>query len=217
MTTPIPPAPVVPPAAPARDRKGRPLVRALVLVLTAVVALVVGTAIGASGRTATSKLTAADTKLATATRLERTDISKIAALSAQLASARSQASHAMAIATSKAASRYAAREASISSLQSSLSSAKNQYQTDIGDLQASSISADGVYVVGTNIKAGTWYTPGDGLGSSGNDQCYFATLNSTNTSDISDNNNFAGSETVSLDGVYAFQISGGCTWSRTGP
>jgi len=36
-------------------------------------------------------------------------------------------------------------------------------------------------------------------------------------SDISDNNNFDGPETVNLNGVYAFQISGPCTWYRTGP
>jgi hypothetical protein len=42
--------------------------------------------------------------------------------------------------------------------------------------------------------------------------CYFATLNSTDTTNIADNNNFDGPETVDVSGVYAFQINGPCTW-----
>ena len=73
--------------------------------------------------------------------------------------------------------------------------------------QATQISQDGVYVVGTDIPGGTWHT-------SGGSQCYEATLNSTNTSDIIDNNNFTGPDTVSLSGAKAFDISGGCTWTH---
>jgi hypothetical protein len=73
--------------------------------------------------------------------------------------------------------------------------------------QATQISQDGVYVVGTDIPGGTWHT-------SGGQQCYEATLNSTNTSDIIDNNNFTGPDTVSLAGAKAFDISGGCTWTH---
>lgn len=40
--------------------------------------------------------------------------------------------------------------------------------------------------------------------------------NSTNTSDIADNNNFDGPETVNLAGAAAFQISGSCTWYKVG-
>ena len=79
-------------------------------------------------------------------------------------------------------------------------------------MQANQISASGVYVVGQDIKTGTWHTNGDGLGQAGDNACYYATLNSTNTSDISDNNNFDGPETVDLNGVYAFNIDGPCTW-----
>jgi hypothetical protein len=82
-----------------------------------------------------------------------------------------------------------------------------------GRIQASSISADGVYVVGSDIKPGTWHTTGDGGSGS---QCYYATLNSTNTSDISDNNNFDGPETADVSGAHAFEISGPCTWYRVG-
>jgi hypothetical protein len=73
--------------------------------------------------------------------------------------------------------------------------------------QATSISADGVYVIGQDITGGTWHT-------SGGQQCYEATLASTDTSNIIDNNNFTGPDTVSLAGAKAFDISGGCTWTR---
>lgn len=73
--------------------------------------------------------------------------------------------------------------------------------------QATQINQDGVYVVGQDIPGGTWHT-------SGGSQCYEATLNSTNTSDIIDNNNFTGPDTVGLSGAKAFEISGGCTWQH---
>jgi hypothetical protein len=39
---------------------------------------------------------------------------------------------------------------------------------------------------------------------------------STNTSDIIDNNNFTGPDTVSLAGAKTFNICGGCTWRQEG-
>ncbi len=75
--------------------------------------------------------------------------------------------------------------------------------------EATQISADGVYVVGQDIPGGTWHT-------SGGSQCYEATLGSTDTSNIIDNNNFGGPDTVSLAGAKAFQIQGGCTWRQEG-
>ncbi len=75
--------------------------------------------------------------------------------------------------------------------------------------EATQISADGVYVIGQDIPGGTWHT-------SGGQQCYEATLGSTDTSNIIDNNNFTGPDTVSLTGAKAFNISGGCTWRQEG-
>jgi hypothetical protein len=75
--------------------------------------------------------------------------------------------------------------------------------------EATQISADGVYVVGQDIPGGTWHT-------SGGQQCYEATLGSTDTSNIIDNNNLTGPDTVSLAGAAAFQIQGGCTWRQEG-
>ena len=68
-----------------------------------------------------------------------------------------------------------------------------------GELQANSISADGVYVVGKDIKSGTWHTNGDG--GQTDSECYYASLNSTNTENIADNNNFDGPETVDVSGA----------------
>ena len=62
-----------------------------------------------------------------------------------------------------------------------------------------------MYVVGQDIPGGTWHT-------SGGSQCYEATLGSTDTGNILDNNNFGGPDTVSLAGAKAFEINGGCTW-----
>ncbi len=80
--------------------------------------------------------------------------------------------------------------------------------------QATQISSSGVYVVGQDIASGTWHTGGDG-GQTGN-QCYYALLHSSNTSDIIDNNNFDGPETVSTSGAYALEIDGPCTWTHKG-
>lgn len=73
--------------------------------------------------------------------------------------------------------------------------------------QATQISDDGVYVVGQDIPGGTWHTIGGS-------QCYEATLSGMDTigDDIISNNNFTGPDTVSLTGVKAFDINGGCTW-----
>lgn len=67
--------------------------------------------------------------------------------------------------------------------------------------------SDGVYEVGSDIPAGTYRTPG------GSD-CYFAILNSTDSSDIADNNNSAGPMIATLSPGKYFELKGGCTWSR---
>lgn len=73
---------------------------------------------------------------------------------------------------------------------------------------ATSIDADGVYVVGQDIAAGTWHT-------TGGSQCYYARLGSTDTSNILDNNIVSGPATVTIGAsTKAFDISGGCTWTR---
>ena len=142
----------------------------------------------------------------------------------QLTTAQGQAQHATAIAQAKATSDYAARNAALSQTYQSKEAAlaatqqtANQeaatLKQELGQVQANSISAGGVYVVGQDIKSGTWHTNGDnGVGGSA---CYFATLNDNSGSinSIANNNNFDGPETVDVSGLDALQINGPCTWN----
>ena len=105
---------------------------------------------------------------------------------------------------------YQGKEATLSAQQRTVNQQEATLKQELGQVQASSISGDGVYVVGQDIKTGTWHT--NGSGNTGQNDCYFATLNSTDTSNIADNNNFDGPETVDVSGAYAFQISGPCAW-----
>jgi hypothetical protein len=120
--------------------------------------------------------------------------------------AQANAKNAMATATAQAKAQYKSKLASVQALQQKL-------QQEQGIVQHNTINSDGVYVVGKDIASGTFHTPGDG---GSGDQCYYATLGSTSTSNILDNNNFDGPETVDLSGAYAFEISGGCTWVKVG-
>jgi hypothetical protein len=139
-----------------------------------------------------AKLSAAQAELATA----RADLS---AERSKLSSAQQAARQATARAEARAAAQYASRERAVRSLERKL-------RREQGIVAANTISSDGVYVVGQDIKPGTYHTSGGG-------QCYYALLSSDNTSDIIDNNNFTGPETVDTSGAHAFQIAGGCTWT----
>jgi hypothetical protein len=77
------------------------------------------------------------------------------------------------------------------------------------------MSQDGVYVVGANILPGTYQTAGEN-GSNGAG-CYYALLSSTNTSDIIDNNIVKGTATITVGpGVKAVDTEGCKTWHRIG-
>jgi len=81
----------------------------------------------------------------------------------------------------------------------------------------STMKSDGVFVfvVGLDIRRGTYHTTGAVGGSGGN--CYYALLSSTNTSDIIDNNNITGRATITVGpGVKAVDTSGCNTWHRIG-
>jgi carboxypeptidase C (cathepsin A) len=176
------------------------------MVTAGIVLLLIGVGIGAAGagnqaqvNSLQAKLHTANAKMQTAQGEVATAKSNAATAQANAATAISNEQHAQAIANRKAAATYASKLAQVNALQRTL-------RREQGLITANTISQDGVYVVGKDIKAGTYHT-------SGGNQCYYATLNSTNTSDISDNNNFNGPETVDVSGAYAFQISGGCTWT----
>ncbi|HUY48331.1 MAG TPA: hypothetical protein VMV92_21810 [Streptosporangiaceae bacterium] len=79
---------------------------------------------------------------------------------------------------------------------------------------ATSMSADGVYVVGVDIQPGTYHTTG--ASAAGGGQCYVARLSSTNTNDIIDNNITNGPSTISTGQAKAIDVSGCKPWIRIG-
>jgi hypothetical protein len=199
-------------------------VRWLAIGAVTIVALLIGVAIGNAAGNNASALNAATRTEATQRSANSALQGQVSALKAQvstlqgqLTTAQDQAQHAMVIAETKAKSEYASRNSTLNQEASSLSQREQTVKTELGQLQASQISDSGVYVVGHDIKSGTWHTPGDGGNNDGMpNACYFATLNSTDTSNIADNNNFDGAETVDVSGAYAFEINGPCTWYYTG-
>lgn len=207
MTTYPPNSRAIQPVQPAPKQSAWKTLRVPVIILGAIVLIAVGYGIGAGASATTqNKLTKARGQLATLRNELTVARDKLTTADSNLTAARSAAANA----TQIAAQKYAADEAKLAAKERILAADERAVKRLQGQILSSAISADGVYVVGKDIKAGTWHT-------TGGNQCYYATLNSTNTSDISDNNNFNGPETVSVGGAYAFQISGGCSWVRTGP
>lgn len=193
-----------PKAPPPASRRGIKIVAGVVVGL---VLLGAGFAAGqAAGRSpihgyqqqiaqAHRNLTAEQVQLST----EKTDLSTE---QGQVQTAQTAAQNAMSTALAQVKAQYKSKLASVQALQ-------RQLRREQGIVQSSTISSDGVYVIGRDIPAGVYHT-------SGGNQCYYATLASTDTSNINDNNNFNGPETVDVSGAYAFQISGGCTWVKIG-
>jgi hypothetical protein len=116
--------------------------------------------------------------------------------------AQTVAQNATATANAKAKADYASRVAAVKQLERTL-------RQKVAVVQNSTISQDGVYVIGQDIPSGIYHTTG------GSD-CYYATLGSTDTSNILDNNIISGPATVNVSGAYALDISGGCTWTKIG-
>ena len=200
------------------DKRQHGTVRRRVLIGVAlVVALGVGIAIGAAAGSNTSALNAANSQVSSlkgqASALQgqmATLEGQVSSLNDSVTSWKGQAEHATATADAKAAAAYAARNSALNQQAATLKQQQKTVAAEMGQLQANQISGDGVYVVGKDIKSGTWHT--NGSGNTGQNDCYFAALNSTDTNNIADNNNFDGAETVDVSGAYAFQVSGPCTW-----
>ena len=206
--------PIVPqePVAPT-PRKHRTWLRWAAGIAALIAALVVGIAVGIaaqSGKTSTANHTVAvlHGQLRRAQQNYSQAQQNYSQAKQAATTAQNQADNAVAAANKAAQARYAAKMAAADALLSKLRAEQKV-------VQQNTISQDGVYVVGQDIAPGIYHTSGNGSNDPLN-QCYFATLNSTNTSDISDNNNFNGPETVNLNGVAAFQISGGCQWTKIG-
>jgi hypothetical protein len=189
------------------SEKRPPWIRRAAIAGGVAVAVLVGVGIGAAGSSQQSKIVSYQHQIkvlkgevSTAQFTARSDHE-------QMQSAQNQAETAVSQANQAAVQKYAAKMSQADALLKKLRGEQHL-------VQSSTISQDGVYVVGQDIPAGIYHTSGNGGGAL--DQCYYATLSSTNTSDILDNNNFNGPETVDLSGAYAFQISGGCTWTKMG-
>ena len=75
------------------------------------------------------------------------------------------------------------------------------------DNEAKTISGEGMYEVGEDIKAGTYKTKG----SSG---CYYAVLNSTDNFDIATNGNIDGPGAATVSNGQYFSLSGCGDWVR---
>ncbi|MGH3068945.1 MAG: hypothetical protein ACRDMI_10230 [Streptosporangiaceae bacterium] len=172
-------------------------------VVTLILGLVVGAAIQSQQTTAANnRVSALRPQLSTARQQLASAQTQMGQDNAKVVTAQAKAQNAVNAADAAAHSKYAGRMAAANALASRL---KHEQQV----VSQSTISQDGVYVVGRDIPAGTYHT-------SGGSQCYYATLSSTDTSNIMDNNNFTGPETVDVSSAYAFQISGGCTWTKIG-
>ena len=133
-----------------------------------------------------------------------------ATLSSQVAAADARAANAVSAAQAAAQKDYAARNAALNREAATLNRKSQTIAAEIGELQANAIRADGMYVVGHDIKSGTWHTVGDGHVSG--TLCHFAVYSSPNKYNILFY--FDGPWTVNLSGAYAFVIYGPCTWTR---
>jgi hypothetical protein len=203
------PPPTASPPAPRRRWPKRAAVAAAVIV-----ALFAGVGIGASANSHSGTVNTLQARVTTLHHNLVTTQGQLTSSQAAASSWQGKAQNATSVANSKAAAAYASRNAALASKAASLKRREHAVAAAEGQLQSSQISGDGVYVVGQDIKPGIYHS--NGSGNPGANDCYYATLNSTNTSDISDNNNFDGAETVDLNGAYAFQTSGPCTWVQIG-
>ena len=133
-----------------------------------------------------------------------------ATLSSQVTAADARAANAVRAAQAAAKSDYAARNAALNREAATLNRQSQAIAAEIGELRANTIRADGMYLVGHDIKPGTWHTAGNGSASGG--QCAYAVIGSANAPQR--NIYFDGPWTVDLSGAHAFAISGSCTWMR---
>ena len=183
-------------------QRQRRWVKPVLLTVGAVVVLLIGVGIGAAGSSQASLVASQKAQITRLQAKVSTEQADVTSAQNKLTAAQQTAQNAVSAANTAAAAKYASREQAVQQMQRKLAH-------ELGTVAKSTISADGVYVVGRDIPSGTYHT-------SGGSQCYYALLNSTNTNNISDNNIVSGPATVNLNGVVAFDISGGCTWHKIG-
>jgi hypothetical protein len=188
---------VIPPV-----KRQRRWVKPVLFTAGGIVLLLIGVGIGAAGSSQASLVASQKAQITRLQAKVSTEQANVTSEQNKLAVAQQTAQDAVSKANAAAAAKYASRENTVQAMQHKLA-------RELGIVAKSTISADGVYVVGRDIPSGTYHTSGGG-------QCYYATLGSTDTGNILDNNNITGPATVDLSGAAAFQISGGCTWHKIG-
>ncbi|MQA63885.1 MAG: hypothetical protein GEU86_21020 [Actinophytocola sp.] len=86
-------------------------------------------------------------------------------------------------------------------------------KSDERQVKANTVPGDGVFVVGKDIKAGTYRTSGPSA--SGIGSCYYAFKSGTGSdADIIDNNITKGQATVTLSGGQIFETTSCSEWKR---
>jgi hypothetical protein len=214
------------PPQPESEPKPRKWPRRAAIGGALVVVLVVGVAIGGAGHStgvSQAKYNASRAQVSSFKSQVSGLQTQVGTDNAAVATARTNAADAQQTANANAAAAYKSKQASLAqtyqskeaTLAATQKTAAGDQQTlnqELGQVQANTMSSDGTFVVGQDIKSGTYHT--NGSGNAGADDCYYATLNSTNGSltSIIANGNFDGPETMNLSGVYAFQVNGPCTW-----
>ncbi len=214
---------------------GKPWIRYAALIVGALLLLGVGSAVGARSAnserdkynkevaTERSTETAASAAAARASAAASKASSAISALQSQLDDEKLQAQAALnrakgaeAAAVKDAKAKLASQSAALDGRKKAIdaqAAAVAQREAAVaaaeGQLKANTISGDGVYGVGTDMQPGTWHT-------NGSTGCYYAILNSTDTSDIADNNNTNGPATVTLSAGKYFEVSGCADWTKIG-
>jgi hypothetical protein len=131
-------------------------------------------------------------------------------LSSQVAAANTRAANAAKVAQAAAQKDYADRNAALDQQTAALNRKSQIVAAQIGELKANTIRADGMYLVGHDIKSGIWHTVGDGHASGG--LCRYVVHSSP--SKFGPGIYFDGPETLDVSGAYALEISGQCTWMR---
>ncbi len=205
-TSPVPV--IVPPSKKPRPRWLLPVL----FTVAGIVVLLVGAGAGAASQQ--SKINNYKHQVAQLQGQVSTEKADVTSEQNKMTVAQTDAQNAMSTALTQVKAQYRSKFAALQAQDQQVAGIRAKLNRELGAVAKSTISQDGVYVVGRDIPSGVYHTSGAGANSSPGGACYFATLNSTNTEDISDNNNFNGPETVDVSGAYAFQISGGCTWHR---
>lgn len=108
-------------------------------------------------------------------------------------------------AATKKEAELSSREADVKAREAAVKKRENAVSKTEQLIEDNTLPGDGLYEVGSDIKAGTYKTKGA-------PGCYYAILNSSDTSDIADNNNTDGPATVSVRNGQFLELSGCDDW-----